>query len=80
MTMKEFVSNYYKCVKCNHHARIGSHDYYNLIFDDKYNLYFDDLDSFDFLNFTDLKPYNERLETAKMKTNLSEAISVAGEG
>ena len=75
--MKEFNENFYKCPKCNYHARIGSEDYFDLIFDGKYTELFDDLVSKDFLNFTDLKPYDQRLAAAKEKTNLLDAMSVA---
>lgn len=76
-TTKELKENFYKCPKCNAHARIGSEDYFELIFDGKYTELFGDLISKDFLNFTDLKPYNERLEVARKKTNLNDAMVVA---
>ncbi len=77
-TMKEFKENFYKCVKCNHHTRVGSEEYFEVIFDNnKYTLLFEDLESKDFLEFNDLKPYKERLEAAKKKTDLKDAISVA---
>ena len=63
--MKEFNENYYKCPKCNYHERIGSEDYFDLIFDGKYTELFGDLVSKDFLNFTDLKPYDVRLAKAR---------------
>ena len=50
---------------------------FDLIFDGKYTELFDELVSKDFLEFTDLKPYHERLEFAKKKTQFNEAISVA---
>jgi len=75
--MKEFNENFKKCPKCNYHARIGSADYFDMIFDGKYTELFDDLVSKDFLNFTDLKPYDKRLEVAKEKTDLLDAMSVA---
>lgn len=76
-TMKEVKTNFYKCPKCDYHIRIGSHDYFDLIFDDKYETLFDDFISKDILNFTDLKPYEERLTSAVKKTGLNDAISVA---
>ena len=76
-TIKELKDNYYKCPKCNHHERIGSHDYYDILFDGKYDEILTEYESEDFLGFTDLKPYTERLDQAKTKTGLSEAISVA---
>ncbi len=77
-TIKEIKENNYKCVKCNYHIRIGSEDYFELIFDNgKYTELYKDLASKDFLEFTDLKPYNERLVSAKEKTDLVDALAVA---
>lgn len=76
-TNKELKENFYKCPKCDYHFRIGSHDYFDLIFDGKYTELFTGLISKDFLEFTDMKPYHERLEKAREKTKLDEAISVA---
>jgi len=77
-TVKELRQNFYKCPSCDYHVRIGSHDYFDLLFDGgKYEELFPNLTSRDFLNFTDLKPYAERLETAKKKTKLVDALSVA---
>ncbi len=76
-TMKEVKDNFYKCPHCNYHIRIGSHDYFDLLFDGKYEELFTDLIATDFLNFTDLKPYDKRLEAAREKTSLDDAISVA---
>ena len=76
-TTKEFRENFFKCPKCNYHARIGSEDYFDLIFDGKFQELFGDLISKDFLNFKDLKQYEERLKAAKEKTNLNDAMVVA---
>jgi len=77
ITMKELKENFYICTKCDYYVRIGSHDYFDLIYDGKYEVLFDDLTSVDFLEFSDLKPYTERLETAYQKTDLSDAITVS---
>lgn len=76
-TMKELRENYLKCPHCNYHIRIGSEDYFELIFDGKYTELFSNLVSKDFLNFTDLKKYEDRLASAKKKTELLDAMSVA---
>lgn len=66
------------CPKCEYHVRIGSHDYFDMIFDDaQFEELFLTLKSYDFLEFTDLKPYKDRLEDAYEKNRVSEAITVA---
>lgn len=77
-TMKELKENFFMCPKCQYHVRIGSHDYFDMIFDEaKYHELFLSLKSYDFLEFTDLKPYRSRLEEAYEKNLVSEAITVA---
>ena len=75
-TVKEWKENFYKCPKCNYHTRIGSYDYFDLIFDGKYKELFGDYISIDHLEFTDLKSYSDRLDLAKEKTGLTDAITV----
>ena len=77
-TMKELRENHHKCVKCNYHVRIGSHDYFDIIYDEgKYTELHANLVSKDFLEFTDLKSYNKRLDQARNKTQLNDALSIA---
>jgi len=76
-TNKEMKENFFKCPKCNYHVRIGSLDYFDMIFDGKYEDLFTDLLAKDFLNFSDLKNYGDRLIAARKKTDLDDAISVA---
>ena len=77
-TMKEFRENYYKCTKCDNHTRIGSKEYFKLIFDkDSYKIMFEEVQSKDTLKFVDTKAYPDRLAEAQRKTNLSDAIAVA---
>ncbi len=77
-TSKELKENLWVCPSCQYHTRIGSNEYFELLFDEgKYNLLFDDLEAYDMLSFVDLKPYIERLESAKKKTNLKDAMQVS---
>ncbi len=76
-TVKELKDNFFKCPKCGFHERIGSHDYFDMLFDGQYEELFSEYRSVDFLEFTDLKPYHERLEEAEKKTGLDDAICVA---
>ena len=76
--MKELRENFYKCPKCNYHTRIGSYDYFDLLYDEQeYGLLFEELRSKDMLQFTDLKPYPDRLADAYKKNRVTDAITVA---
>lgn len=76
-TRKELTENFFKCPSCNHHVRIDASQYFELLFDNGGEWLFEDLKSKDFLQFTDLKSYEERLEKAIKKSEVTEAISVA---
>lgn len=76
-TMKELRDNFYKCPHCNYHVRIGSREYFEILFDGSYDELFEDLRSVDMLAFKDLKSYPDRLKEAYDKTELTDAIAVA---
>ncbi|MFZ1676801.1 MAG: acetyl-CoA carboxylase, carboxyltransferase subunit beta [Saprospiraceae bacterium] len=76
-TIKDLKENFYKCPKCQYHERIGSKEYFQLLFDEGFTRLFDDLVSYDFMEFTDLKPYSERLIDARKKTGMDDAMAVA---
>jgi len=77
-TTAELKENLFVCPKCNYHHRIGSEDYYEIVFDDqKYAELFDNITSKDFLGFTDLKPYQKRLDEIHAKTDLKDSMRVA---
>lgn len=76
-TTKELRDNYLKCPKCNYHVRIGSYDYFDILFDGNYELLFEELRAKDVLKFEDLKPYKVRLEAAyKKNSDITDAITV----
>ncbi len=75
-TMRDLTDNFYKCPKCNHHVRIGSLDYFELIFGGDFVPHFEQLHSVDYLGFADLKSYEDRLSSAQRATQLSDAIQV----
>jgi acetyl-CoA carboxylase carboxyl transferase subunit beta len=77
ITVKELKGNLYICPRCEYHTRIGSYDYFDIIFDGKYEVLYDELISDDYLKFTDLVNYEDRLIKAKAKTDLNESITVA---
>lgn len=77
-TVLELKENTYTCPKCNYHHRIGSQEYFDILFDNQqYEELFVNVRSVDFLNFNDLKPYKKRLEETYAKTGLNDSISVA---
>lgn len=77
-TVMELSENLSVCPQCNYHHRIGSAEYFDILFDDRqYEELFANIKSKDFLNFTDLKPYHKRLEETYDKTGLHDSMSVA---
>ena len=76
-TILELEKNLFVCPGCDYHFRIGSHDYFNILFGSRYKLLLDDIKSTNFLDWTDLKSYDDRLKKAREMTALSDAISVA---
>ncbi|HSC52322.1 MAG TPA: acetyl-CoA carboxylase, carboxyltransferase subunit beta [Phnomibacter sp.] len=77
-TALELRENYSVCSNCNYHHRIGSEAYFDILFDEQqYTRLFDNIRSKDYLGFTDLKPYDKRLEENWAKTDLKDSMSVA---
>jgi len=63
------------CKHCGHHFRIGARERLTLLFDDgKFEELDDEVISIDPLEFSDSKPYPERLALAKETSGLPEAI------
>lgn len=75
---EELASNAYVSPEDDYHVRIGSKEYFEIIFD---NNKFKELDarmtSKDPLKFVDTKKYDERLKEAQKKTGLKDAVRVA---
>ena len=77
-TVMELKENLYVCPKDGYHHRIGSEEYFDILFDEReYIELFTNIKSKDFLGFTDLKPYHKRLTETYAKTDLNDSISVA---
>jgi acetyl-CoA carboxylase carboxyl transferase subunit beta len=77
-TISDLSESLFICQKCNYHHRIGSNEYYQILFDNKeYTELFGNIRSKDFLNFTDLKPYGKRLEDIWEKSDLTDSMRVA---
>jgi acetyl-CoA carboxylase carboxyl transferase subunit beta len=74
----EQVENQYVCHYCGFHLRIGSKEYFSVLFDNnEFTELWPDLTSGDPLNFTDTKKYVDRLAETQFKTGLKDAIRAA---
>ncbi len=78
MQSREHINNAYTCVECNYHSRIGSAEYFEVLFD---NNEFEELDadmtSGDPLEFVDSQPYPDRVASSQKKTQLKDAVRTA---
>jgi acetyl-CoA carboxylase carboxyl transferase subunit beta len=76
-TSADLKENLYICDKCNYHHRIGSDEYFTILFDNQEcTVLFDEIKSKDALNFTDLKNYQKRLDEIHSKTDLKDSMRV----
>jgi acetyl-CoA carboxylase carboxyl transferase subunit beta len=62
------------CPKCQHHFKLGARQRLDLLLEPGYDLVDSCLRSTDPLNFTDVKPYKQRLQRAQEQTGLNDAI------
>jgi acetyl-CoA carboxylase carboxyl transferase subunit beta len=74
---EQLEKNYYVSPEDGYHVRIGSNEYFEILFDDKYKELNAKLTSKDPLKFSDTKKYTDRLKQAKEKTNLNDAVRTA---
>lgn len=75
---KELEQNFYVSPEDGYHVRIGSKEYFEILFDDNKFKEFDaNMTSKDPLKFEDTKKYPERLKAAQAKTNLKDAVRTA---
>ena len=73
----ELQKNFYVSPEDDYHVRIGSSEYFTILFDGKFKELDKSLSSKDPLRFIDKKKYTERLKEAKNKTKLNDAIRTA---
>ena len=75
---EQLAENYYVSPEDGYHVRIGSKEYFEIIFD---NNTFEELDaslkSKDPLKFEDTKKYKDRVSAAQKKTKLNDAVRAA---
>ena len=75
---EQLEKNFYVSPEDGYHVRIGSKEYFKILFDDnKFKELDKNIDSKDPLNFTDTKKYTDRLKAAQEKTGLTDAVRTA---
>ncbi len=75
---EELAKNFYVSPEDDYHVRIGSKEYFEILFDDnKFTELDAKLSSKDPLRFEDTKKYVDRLKSAQKKTGLKDAVRTA---
>ena len=75
---EELEKNFYVSPEDGYHVRIGSNEYFEILFDDnKFKELDANLTSKDPLKFEDTKKYPDRLKAAQEKTKLKDAVRTA---
>ncbi|MGS2740028.1 acetyl-CoA carboxylase, carboxyltransferase subunit beta [Sinomicrobium sp. M5D2P17] len=75
---EELEKNFYVSPEDDYHVRIGSKEYFSILFDgNKFEELDPNLTSKDPLKFVDTKKYTDRLKEAQEKTNLKDAVRTA---
>ena len=78
ITTEENKQHLSVCPNCNYHHRIGSSEYFNILFDNRRFTEMDkNMSSVDPLKFTDKKKYTDRLSSMQKKTGLNDAVRTA---
>lgn len=78
MHTREHALLAHTCSNCNYHEKIGSKEYFSLLFDD--NIFTElnaEMVSADPLEFTDTKKYPDRIKSTIKKTGLNDAVRTA---
>jgi acetyl-CoA carboxylase carboxyl transferase subunit beta len=77
ITTVDHEANQYVCPHCNYHDKIGSHEYFKVLFDNgEFQELFANIKPTDPLNFKDTKDYKSRLQDTISKTGLNDALRV----
>jgi len=77
---RELKESFQVCTHCAHHFRFGARERLDILFDNgEYEKLDEHITSADPLEFVDTKPYKDRIEDAKKKSGLPEAV-VCGKG
>ena len=74
-TQADFIKTNYVCDRCSYHERIGSEEYFQILFDKGAYTEIDaNLTSGDPLNFEDTKKYTDRIAASIKSTGLNDAL------
>ena len=73
---KDLQANVHVCPKCAHHFRMSATERLRSLFDGEWQEHDAGLASSDPLNFTDTKPYRDRLRASQAATGLLDAVIV----
>lgn len=77
-TAEDLTRNSWVCDRCSNHERIGSEEYFHILFDDgKYTELNEKVSSGDPLSFVDTKKYTDRIKATQKNTGLTDAIRTA---
>ncbi|MDR0803194.1 acetyl-CoA carboxylase, carboxyltransferase subunit beta [Fluviicola sp.] len=77
-TAQDLEKNAWVCDRCSNHERIGSEQYFKLLFDEgKYTELNEKVTSGDPLDFVDTKKYTDRIKSTQKSTGLKDAIRTA---
>ncbi len=72
---KQLEQQFYVCIRCNYHFRIGSNEYFQMLLDEGTFKEFDrKMRSTDPLQFQDTKRYKDRIKDSIRKTELYDAV------
>ncbi len=75
---KDWIAAHFVCPQCSYHERIGSKEYFEILFDNgKFTELDAKLSSGDPLVFTDTAAYKDRIKVAQKKTGLIDAVRTA---
>lgn len=78
MLSEDLHKNTYVCVSCGYHERIGSAEYFEILFDEHIFTELDEnITSADPLQFYDSKSYVDRIRDGKAKSGLKDAVRSA---
>jgi acetyl-CoA carboxylase carboxyl transferase subunit beta len=77
-TVQDHAGNRYVCSECGYHERIGSREYFEILFDNnQFTELHENLVSGDPLHFSDTKKYTDRLTDTIKKTGMRDALRSA---